>query len=170
MQQAYDIVHAVREDLPRIVDIYNTTVASRTVTADLEPVTAESRIAWFEEHEADRHPLWVMKDQDKIIAWLSFSRFHSRSAYDATAEISIYIDPAYRAKGIGSLFLEKAIRECPRLGIRSIVALVFGHNGPSLALLKKFGFVQWGLLPGVATLDDVDRDLVLMGLKVPPRL
>jgi len=170
MEQPYEIVYAERADLERIVEIYNTTVASRMVTADLSPVTVESRIAWFEEHSDNRRPLWAMKENGRIVAWLSFSTFHSRAAYDATAEISIYIDPEYRSKGIGSLFLEKAIRECPRLGILNIVALVFGHNGPSLALLKKFGFVQWGLLPGVALLDGIERDLVMMGLKVPPRL
>jgi len=170
MEQSYAIEHAEREDLGRIVEIYNTTVASRMVTADLNPVTVESRAAWFEEHSENHRPLWAMKDQGKIVAWLSFSAFHSRAAYDATAEISIYIDPDYRSKGIGSLFLEKAIRECPRLGIRNIVALVFGHNGPSLALLRKFGFTQWGLLPGVAVLDGIERDLAMMGLKVPPRL
>ncbi|MFC4306537.1 GNAT family N-acetyltransferase [Cohnella boryungensis] len=162
----YDIVHAVREDLAGIVDIYNTTIASRMVTADLEPATPESRIGWFEEHSEDRRPLWVMKNEGELVAWLSFSTFNSRAAYDATAEISIYIAPKYRSKGIGSLFLEKALEACPGLGIRSIVALVFGHNAPSLTLLRKFGFEQWGRLPGVATLDGIDRDLVLMGRKV----
>ncbi|WP_245987925.1 GNAT family N-acetyltransferase [Cohnella lupini] len=167
MQYAnYEIVHASREDLASIVDIYNTTIDSRMVTADLEPVTVESREKWFDEHSEFRRPLWVMKEEGHIIAWLSFSSFHSRAAYDATAEISIYISPSHRSKGIGSVFLRKALEECPRLDIRNIVALVFGHNGPSLSLLRKFGFEQWGLLPGVANLDGIDRDLVMMGKKI----
>ncbi|TVY02220.1 GNAT family N-acetyltransferase [Cohnella terricola] len=166
MQMTYEIVHATRDDLETIVDIYNSTIPSRMVTADLEPVTVESRENWFYEHSEQSRPLWVMKAEGRIIAWLSFSSFHSRAAYDATAEISIYISPVNRSQGIGSIFLRKAIEECPRLNIRNIVALVFGHNEPSIALLRKFGFEQWGLLPGVATLDGVDRDLVLMGLKV----
>ncbi|QMV44675.1 GNAT family N-acetyltransferase [Cohnella cholangitidis] len=166
MQQPYEIVHATREELDIIVDIYNTTIASRKVTADLEPVTVESRIKWFNEHNEHRRPLWVMKAEGEIIAWLSLSDFHSRAAYDATAEISIYISPKSRSQGVGSLFLQKALEQCPRLHIRNVVALVFGHNDPSLALLKKFGFEQWGLLPGVAILDGVERDLVMMGIKV----
>ena len=42
------IRHAERDDLPRIVEIYNATIPSREVTADTEPVSVESRIAWFE--------------------------------------------------------------------------------------------------------------------------
>ena len=124
MTQSFEIVHAVRSDLECIVDIYNSTIESRMVTADLEPVTVESRIPWFEERSEDRHPLWVMKVEDKIIAWLSFSKYHSRAAYDTTAEISIYISPDNRAKGVGSAFLQRALDACPGLNIKSIVGLV----------------------------------------------
>lgn len=36
------IDYARLEDLPRIVEIYNSTIESRMVTADLEPVTVEA--------------------------------------------------------------------------------------------------------------------------------
>ncbi|RKP56841.1 N-acetyltransferase family protein [Cohnella endophytica] len=166
MTQSFEIVHALRSDLDRIVEIYNSTIESRMVTADLEPVTVESRALWFEEHSENYRPLWVMKLDGRIIAWLSFSKFHQRAAYDATAEISIYISPDNRAKGVGSTFLQMALDACPSLNIRNVIGLVFGHNAPSLGLLKKFGFEQWGFLPGVAILDGVERDLVMMGLKV----
>ncbi|RXZ80213.1 N-acetyltransferase family protein [Paenibacillaceae bacterium] len=166
MSQSYEIMHATREELDTIIDIYNATIAGRMVTADLEPITVESRMKWFEEHNEHHRPLWVMKNESKIIAWLSFSSFNSKAAYDYTAEISIYISQESRAQGIGSRFLQIALEECPRLQIRNVVALVFGHNAPSLALLRKFGFEQWGLLPGVAIMDGVDRDLVMMGKKV----
>lgn len=38
-----NIRSAITEDLPRIVEIYNSTVDSRMVTADTSPVTVESR-------------------------------------------------------------------------------------------------------------------------------
>lgn len=166
MLEKYEIVHATEKDLPAIVDIYNTTIAGRMVTADLEPVTIADRIKWFHEHTEQHRPLWVMKVKDEVIAWLSFSSFHSRSAYEATVEISIYISPKYRSQGIGSIFMQKAIEASPSLNIVNIVGLVFGHNEPSLALLKKFGFEQWGFLPRVAILDGVERDLVYMGRRV----
>ena len=40
-------------DLPGIVEIYNTTVASRMVTADTKEVSVESRKKWFDDHSAD---------------------------------------------------------------------------------------------------------------------
>jgi phosphinothricin acetyltransferase len=41
---------AVESDLPAIIDIYNATVPTRMVTAELEPATVEARLPWFREH------------------------------------------------------------------------------------------------------------------------
>jgi phosphinothricin acetyltransferase len=110
----------------------------------------------------------VVKDgEGRIAAWFSFSSFHSRPAYDGTAEISIYIREDCRGQGLGSLLIRRAIEESPRIRVHSLVGLVFGHNEPSLALLRKFGFEQWGWLPGVAILDGVARDLAILGRKIP---
>src|SRR5438874_1475380 len=39
---------AVEADLPDIIEIYNATVPTRMVTAELEPTTVEARLPWFE--------------------------------------------------------------------------------------------------------------------------
>lgn len=78
------------EDLPVIVDIYNSTIPSRMVTADTKPVTVEERLAWFKEHNTSKRPLWVVEYEDEICGWVSLQSFYGRPAYNATAEISIY--------------------------------------------------------------------------------
>ena len=58
------------EDLDQIVSIYNSTIPSRMVTADLEPVSVESRLPWYKEHHPGKRPLWVIKNTvDEIIGW-----------------------------------------------------------------------------------------------------
>lgn len=155
-------------DLTAIVDIYNATVPSRMVTADLEPVSAASRIPWFAAHSPTRHPLWVVEIDGGIAAWLSFSTFHSRAAYDGTAELSIYVDARYRKRGLARRLLADAIGHAPSLGLHTLVGLVFGHNTPSLTLFEGLGFARWGCLPRVAVLDGVERDLVYVGRRVMP--
>ncbi|MGZ9584440.1 N-acetyltransferase family protein [Paenibacillus marinisediminis] len=157
---------AVIDDLPAIVEIYNSTIASRMVTADLEPITTSDRLAWFDAHSPDKHPLWVVESNGVIAAWFSYQPFYGRPAYNATAEISIYISEHHRGLGIGSMLMRHALEECPRIGIQTMLGFVFGHNEPSLALLAKFGFEQWGLLPRVAVLDGIERDLVIVGRRV----
>ena len=155
--------HATREDLPAIVDIYNATIASRMVTADLDPVSIESRIAWFEQHRPGFRPLWVATQSDRIAGWLSFSTFYGRSAYDKTAEISVYVGDAYRHQGLGSYLLMQAVAHSPSIKVDRLIGFVFAHNQPSLELFLKTGFVRWGTLPGVTSLDGIERDVIILG-------
>jgi phosphinothricin acetyltransferase len=164
--QAPVIVHASWEDLPAIVDIYNSTIALRRATADLEPITVESRLAWFDQHRPDRRPLWAAKRDGRLLAWASLSDFYGRPAYSATAELSVYVAEDCRGTGVGSLLVRHALAASPDLGVRTLLGFVFGHNEPSLALLRKFGFKPWGYYPRVAELDGVERDLAVLGLRI----
>jgi L-amino acid N-acyltransferase YncA len=169
---------ATLADLAAIVAIYNQTIAGRMVTADLEPVSVASRLAWFEAHDPDRRPLWVAVDgrvdrpglangeAERISGWVSFQDFYGRPAYGATAEISLYVNEADRRQGIGIALLNWAISAAPELGIESILGFVFSHNHPSLRLFDRLGFTTWGHLPRVARLDGVDRDLIIVGRRV----
>ncbi len=157
---------ATQEDLGQIVDIYNSTIPSRMVTADTEPVSVESRVAWFNEHNPAVRPLWVCEDQGHIEAWLSFSSFYGRPAYRKTAEVSVYVHAAHRKRGIGSYLVKSAIAYAPNIDVDTMLGFIFGHNTPSLALFERLGFSRWGLLPKVASLDGVERDLVIVGRRV----
>ena len=158
---------AVEADLPAIIEIYNATVPTRMVTAELEPTTVEARLPWFREHSPEQYPFWVAESDDRVIGWLDFKKFLPRSAYRGTAEISVYVDQKFRRRGVGQRLLGQAIDRAPSLGIRALVGLIFGHNEPSLKLFARLGFERWGLLPGVAQLDGVERDLVVVGLHCP---
>jgi phosphinothricin acetyltransferase len=150
-------------DLEAIVAIYNSTIASRQVTADLEPVTLESRLAWFDAHDASTYPLWVAERDGSLLGWVSFSSFYGRAAYRRTAEVSIYLAEESRGQGLGASLLETVLKRAPEFGFTTLVGFIFGHNTPSLALFEKFGFQRFGTLTGVAELEGVRRDLVIVG-------
>jgi L-amino acid N-acyltransferase YncA len=157
---------AVRGDLARIVDIYNSTIRWRRATADTEPVTVESRGTWFEDHRPDIRPLWVAEAEGHIAAWLSFSSFYGRPAYSNTAELSVYVHESFRKRGLGSYLLTQALKHAPSIGLNTLLGFIFAHNEPSLRLFEQFGFARWGELPRVAVLDGVERDLVIVGRRV----
>lgn len=157
---------ATEEDLPEIVEIYNSTVPGRTATADPEPVTVESRRAWFSEHSPERRPLWVAEADGGIAGWFGFEAFRKKPAYHATAEISVYVAEEHRRKGVGRALLAQAIRRAPGLGLKTLTAGAFAHNGPSMRLFEGFGFERWAYYPRVAELDGVERDLVVLGLRL----
>jgi phosphinothricin acetyltransferase len=157
---------AVETDLNKIVEIYNSTVASRMSTADTEPVSVESRKKWFDEHNHAR-PLWMAEDSaNNVVGWVSFQSFYGRPAYNATVEISIYIDASYRGKGFGKKMLEYSIATAPTLNIKTLIGFIFAHNEPSLRLFQTFGFQEWGNLPNIAVLDNQERGVKIMGKRI----
>jgi len=157
---------AVESDLPAIVEIYNATVPTRMVTAELEPTTVEARLPWFREHTPDRHPCWVVEIDGQVAGWLSVKSFLPRCAYRGTVELSVYVDEKFRRRGIARRLLEEAIARAPSLEINAMVGLIFAHNEPSLKLFEQLGFQQWGLLPQIARLDGMERDLTIVGRHV----
>ena len=163
---------AREEDLPAIVAIYNASIPGRLATADGDPVSVESRRSWFRDRAWDRHPVWVSEQQQeregagRVTGWLSFGKFYGRPAYAATAEVSIYVDPAAHRQGVARDLLRQAIARAPALGLSTFLGFVFAHNAPSVALCESFGFAEWGRLPRIAQLDGVERDLLILGLRL----
>jgi L-amino acid N-acyltransferase YncA len=156
-------------DLPRIVEIYNSTVASREVTADTEPVSVASRQQWFDDHNPEKRPLWVIHDGSgdaSVLGWMSYSNFYGRPAYAGTAELSIYIAEEWRGKGIGRYCLEQAVAFAPSIAVHTLLGFIFGHNVPSLALFKQVRLRYLGQSAERGQLDGIERDLVILGKRV----
>jgi phosphinothricin acetyltransferase len=186
---------AREDDLAAIVAIYNAAIPGRQATADTQPVSVESRASWFHDRAPERHPIWVWEEaggeaaeksdeaaeksdeaaeksdeaaakSPSVAGWLSFGKFYGRPAYAATAEVSIYVDPAAQRRGIARALLHEAIARAPALGLTTLLGFIFAHNTASVALCLGFGFQRWGLMPRVAQLDGVERDLLILGLRV----
>jgi len=157
---------AREHDLPAIVEIYNASIPSRLATADLIPVSVEARLDWFSHHDAASHPLWVVEREGALAGWLSFEPFYGRPAYAATAEVSVYVAPRFQRQGVATTLLARSIEVAPSLGLFTLLGFIFAHNAPSIALVQRFGFAEWGNLPKVAELDGVKRDLLIFGRHV----
>lgn len=154
---------ATISDLPDIVEIYNQAIPGRLATADLETVTLESKLAWFESFNTEHHPLWVIKVNQQIAGWVALSAFHERAAYAKTAEISIYLDHQFQHHGLGQQALEFVETQVAKLEITTIVALIFAHNQASQGLFTKNGFQKWAHLPAIAELDGRPASLDMLG-------
>ena len=161
-----EFTYASQNDLSRIVSTYNSTVASRMVTADLEEVSVESKQVWFSAHSPEKRPLWIVLSEGNYAGWMSFNSFYGRPAYDGTVEVSIYLEDKFKGKGLGKACLKKAIDEAAGLNIHTLLGFIFAHNEPSVKLFTQFGFQKWGHLPEVANMKGEMRDLLIIGKKV----
>lgn len=159
--------NALISDLPGIVDIYNSTIASRMVTADTHQVSVENKVEWFHQHNADKRPLWVISNEhQEMIGWASFQSFYGRPAYNHTVEISIYLHELVRGKGLGKVILAHCLESAPALDIHTMLGFIFQHNVPSLQLFYHAGFSDWGTFPNVAVIDGIERTLIIVGKRL----
>lgn len=62
-------------------------------------------------------------------------------------EIGIAILSSHRGQGLGRRLVEALIAGGKRMGLRMLMLHCFENNVPALALYKKFGFIECGLLP-----------------------
>ncbi len=157
---------ATFNDLGNIVLTYNSTIESKMATADLQPVSVESKINWFNQHNALTRPLWIIKQNNVYVGWMSFNSFYGRPAYEGCVEVSIYLNDEVRGKGIGKACLNKAITHAKEIKIHTLLGFIFGHNTQSLKLFEFYGFKEWANLPAVANMNGVMRDLKILGLKI----
>ena len=105
----------------------------------------------------------MAESHSRVIGWLDFKKFLPRCAYRGTAEISVYVDEKFRRRGVARRLLEEAIARASSLEINAMIGLIFAHNEPSLRLFDRLGFERWGLLPRIARLDGIERDLAIVG-------
>lgn len=170
-QQVEDIkmiqfILATQKDLEKIVGTYNASIPGRLATADLTPVSIESKQKWFDEHNEAKRPLWIITYNNEYAGWMSFSSFYGRPAYDATIEVSIYIEPSMQGKGIGKEALKFAEPEAKKRKINTLLGFIFGHNESSLNLFYKQAYAKWAHLPEIANMEGVLRDLIILGKKL----
>ena len=161
-----ELRHATIEDLPEIIKIYNEAIKDGISTADSKIVSVEEKRDWFDAHTKER-PLLVKEYHGRIISWISIQPFYPHLlAYSHSARINIYIDKNFLGKKLGQQFLHEAIGYARKYDIKTLLALIFAENAPSLKLFKKMGFKEWGNLNRIATIEGVDKDLLILGLRI----
>ena len=55
------------------------------------------------------------------------------------------------------------LKHIPTLDVHAIVAVIFTHNVPSIKLIEKYNFNQWGDPPKVTELDGIKCNVTILG-------
>ena len=70
------------EDLDGILSIYNDEVKNGIATLALEPMSREDGLRWLAEHEGGNRCVFVGTHEERIVGYVSLSRFSARGGYD----------------------------------------------------------------------------------------
>jgi phosphinothricin acetyltransferase len=132
---------ATADDLEAINSIYNHYVVHSTCTYQTIPSTAAERERWFSIH-GERHPVIVVEENGKVIAWGSLSPVHERQAFMNSVEDSIYVHHEHLRRGIGRLILTDLLRLAKEAGHHTILGAISTDQIASVRLHESFGFKQ----------------------------
>jgi phosphinothricin acetyltransferase len=135
---------ARQEDAEAIRAIYNVEVMGSTVTFDLKPRTALEQRSWIARHQG-AHPAVVAVEGASVVGFGSLSPFRDRAAYATTVEDSLYVDDAWRGKGVGRILLDELLALAVARGFHTVIARISGDNEPSIALHQACGFAMVGV-------------------------
>ena len=149
---------ATPDDTAAIAAIYNQGIAERIATFETRPRSAEEIRAWFD----GAHPIVVVEDGGRVVAFASTSPYRARECYAGIAEFSVYAARAARGRGAGRLALAALIDAAGQAGFWKLVSRVFTENVASLRLLRALGFREVGVYEKHARLDGAWRDVVIV--------
>jgi phosphinothricin acetyltransferase len=139
---------ATQNDLSKILDIYNDAVDNTTATFDINHQTLDQRIQWFNKL-SKTHPIIVAIEDENVSGFASLSPFREKEAYKQTAELSVYVDEKYRAKGIATTLINNLLELSENYNIKTIISVITTGNDSSVHIHKKLGFKYMGTLTSV---------------------
>lgn len=142
---------AASEDLAFVVALYNDIIAEGGLTADTHTYTIDERREWFSDLSSAPCRIFIVTDAGQSIGYFYFTYWRKgRKALEKTAEITYYLHPAARGRGIGDLLVGWCEAEARRSGFTNLLAVMLDINLRSSLLLERHGFIRAGHLVGVA--------------------
>lgn len=134
-------------DAEAMLGIYAPVVRSTAISFELEPPTLQEfqgRIARNSERWA-----WLVAEGDggQVLGYAYGSQHRERAAYQWTCEVSAYIAPQARGRGVGRALYEALFPVLAARGYHGALAVVTLPNAASVGLHEAVGFKPVGVVP-----------------------
>jgi len=153
-------------DAEAIAAIYNQGIEDRVATFETRPRGAADIEGWFD----GVHPIVVIEEDGRVIAFAATSVYRPRECYAGIAETSLYVARDCRRRGAGRLAMTALIEAAESAGFWKLVSRVFPENETSLKLIESLGFRAVGTYEKHARLDGAWRDVVIVERLIPANL
>ncbi|MBP1616474.1 MAG: sortase-like acyltransferase [Bacteroidetes bacterium] len=151
------------EDLEAINNILNHAIANTNAYLSSKQKTIKDTEDWFEEHNLpDGYFSLSCEYEGSVIGWACISSFRSIEGFAPTAEVSVYVDLAYRGRGIAGKLMEALIQEAQKRNFHNLISFITVDNETSIFLHQKHGFEVQGTLKEVAIKNGQYQDVVVM--------
>lgn len=149
-------------DLPAIASISNHYRLHTTHIWDRKLLSSSDLVSWLDIHRQPPYTAIVAELDGLVIGYASLSRFRPHTAYDVTAEDSIYLAPEYAGKGYGAALMDALLARAKQNGLHNVTAWIDSTNIASVRFHEKFGFGYVGTMPHVGLLNGQKTSVIIM--------
>lgn len=122
-----------------ICAIYNHFITDTVVTFEETPLTPAEMRERIEAYRA-HYPWLVCEDGGQLVGYSYAARFHPRSAYRHTAEVTVYVRDGHARRGIGQALYARLLPQLVAGGCHVLLAAIALPNEGSVGLHEAHGF------------------------------
>jgi len=133
-------------DLEAMLSVYAPYVTGTAFSFEYEPPSLAEFTRRFNAI-TDQFPWLVWEEQGCVLGYAYCSAHHTRDAYRWCAEVSCYLHPEHRGRGIGRQLYAALEEILTRQGYRTVYAVVTTANRSSLAFHKALGYREFAQFP-----------------------
>ncbi len=130
---------ASEKDVPAMLAIYTPYVTDTTFSFEYTPPTPDEFLTRFCSI-SENFPWLVWEEDGRVLGYAYGSLPFERAAYAWCGEVSIYLAPQVRGKGVGRRLYTALEKLMLLQGYRVFYALVTSENTVSLAFHEKLGY------------------------------
>ncbi|MFC4457813.1 GNAT family N-acetyltransferase [Pseudonocardia nematodicida] len=149
---------ATATDADACARIYAPYVDDTAISFEVEapgPVEMAERIA-----DAQRRHAWLVAEEEGAVLGYAYGgTWKARPAYRWTCEVSVYLHPDARGRGLGRALYDELFDRLVERGMLVAVAGITLPNDPSIALHGALGFTEVGVFSGVGYKHGAWRDV-----------
>lgn len=134
-------------DIPQILALSNWAAENTTANFATRPESLEEWLAAFRS-TSEHHPWFVARPTGATVV-AGFARsapYDDRGAYGWTAEVSVYVDPEFQRRRVGTLLYQALISILRAQGYATLFAAITSGHEPSERMHALAGFTRAGTL------------------------
>lgn len=137
---------AARSDIPAMLEIYAHYVRNTTYSFEYS-VPSEVEFTRRFETITEQFAWLVWEEDGRVLGYVYGSAPFERAAYQWCSELSIYLHPQVRGRGIGRQLYEISEEILRLQGYRLVYAIITSENTPSMAFHEHLGYKVTAIFP-----------------------
>ncbi len=153
-------------DTSRVNEIYNMYIVGSHVSFDTEAWTDEVRGRWLAQIQENGYPVLVAEIDGLVVGAAWAGHWRDKAAYADSVETTVVFDSDYTGAGTGTVLYAALLEELRTRGFHRAYAIIALPNDASIALHKKLGYTEIGVLDEAGFKDDQYVSTMLMQRKL----